>query len=103
MPWQVYDEAIEMQRRRFQYFPSQFLWRGHRYVVQKVDRCWSVSRRSWGGRIERHCFAVTCEEGTFELHQELRTNSWRVHSARLGPGTSSAVWPTVGTALAGKL
>jgi hypothetical protein len=93
--WQVFDEAIEMRQRRFQYFPSQFVWRGQRYVVQRVDRCWSVSRRGWRGRIERHCFEVACEEGTFELHQELRANSWRVHRARFAGGTASAVWRTV--------
>ncbi len=71
-------EPIEMVERRDAYFPHVFLWRGHQYRVYAVNRCWTVSRRSRSGRLQRHCFRVTCNEGTFELFQDVRHNSWHL-------------------------
>jgi hypothetical protein len=82
MTWTVYDEAIEMAERRFRYFPRVFRWRGQRYEVEAVEQCWSASRR---GRVERHFFRVQCAEGTFELYQDLRANTWHLRRARLAP------------------
>lgn len=71
-------ESIEMQKRQHGYFPKLFVWRGKRYHVQAVERCWTVSRRSLGNRVERHCFRVRCSEGTFELYQDARHNTWHI-------------------------
>lgn len=71
-------EPIEMRERRHGYFPKSFIWRGHRYDVHAVERCWTVSRRSRGSRVERHCFRVRCREGTFEVYQDVRHNTWHL-------------------------
>ena len=71
-------EAIDMQSRRFGYFPRTFMWRGHRYDVYAVERCWTTGTRQWGGRVQRHYFRVRCAEGTFELFQNLTHNTWHV-------------------------
>jgi len=77
------DEVIEMQRNRFGYFPRTFLWRGRRYEVSAVKRCWTTGARQWGGRVQRHYFRVRCVEGDFDLFQDLRHNTW--HVARFEP------------------
>jgi len=69
-------EPIEMRERRHGYFPKAFVWRGHRYDVHAVERCWTVARR--GGRVDRHCFRVRCREGTFEVYQDARHNTWHL-------------------------
>jgi len=71
-------EAIEMQARRFGYFPRTFRWRGRRYDVSAVERCWTTSTRQWGGRAQRHYFRVRCAEGCFELFQDIAHNTWHV-------------------------
>ena len=87
-------EPIEMRERRYGYFPKAFTWRGHRYDVYAVERCWTVSRRRRGGRVERHYFRVRCSfdsldcsrdgpaqdrrEGTFEVYQDVRHNTWHL-------------------------
>jgi hypothetical protein len=71
-------ESIDMQERRHGYFPKLFVWHGHRYRVSAVERCWTVSRRSGGNRVERHCFRVRCPEGTFEVYQDVRYNTWHM-------------------------
>jgi hypothetical protein len=83
MTWRIYDEAIEMVQRRFQYFPRVFRWRGHRYDVDVIEQCWTVSRRAWWRRVERHFFRLRCAEGTFEIYQDVRTNTWHLRRARL--------------------
>lgn len=70
-------EAIRMEAKRFGYFPQTFVWRGKRYDVHAVERCWTVSRR-WAWDVERHCFRVRCAEGTFELFQDAKRNTWHV-------------------------
>ncbi len=79
-------EPIEMRERRHGYFPKAFTWRGQRYDVHAVERCWTVSRQRWGGRVERHCFRVRCSfgsaqdrrDGTFEVYQDVRHNTWHL-------------------------
>ena len=71
-------EAIEMQARRFGFFPRTFRWRGRRYDVSAVERCWTTSTRQWGGRVQRHYFRVRCAEGCFELFQDIAHNTWHV-------------------------
>jgi hypothetical protein len=72
------SESIDMRERRHGYFPKLFVWRGHRYRVNAVERCWTVSRRGGGNRVERHCFRVRCPEGTFEVYQDVRYNTWHM-------------------------
>ena len=72
------SESIDMRERRHGYFPKLFVWRGHRYSVNAVERCWTVSRRGGGNKVERHCFRVRCPEGTFELYQNVRYNTWHM-------------------------
>jgi hypothetical protein len=90
MNWKVYDEAIEMVERRFRYFPRVFRWRGRRYEVEAVEQCWTVSRSAWRRRVERHFFRVQCAGGTFELYQEVRTNTWHLRRAKAAPVPSPA-------------
>ena len=73
-------EAIEMRARRFGYFPRMFVWRGHEYSVEAVERCWTTGTRGNGGRMQRHYFHVRCLEGKFDLYQDLIHNTW--HMAR---------------------
>lgn len=71
-------DAIDMRSRRHGYFPKLFVWRGRRYHVDAVERCWTISRRGRDGRVERHCFRVRCPEGTFEVFQDVRHNTWHM-------------------------
>ncbi|MFC2029884.1 DUF6504 family protein [Chloroflexota bacterium] len=82
MAWKYFDERVTMAERRFQYFPDTFLWRGHPFRVEEVDRCWTRSRRGWKGP-GRHYFQVRCAEGTFELYQETRAATWHLRRAKL--------------------
>ena len=72
-------EPIDMRARRHGYFPKTFVWRGHKYDVYAVERCWTISRRGRGGRVEQHRFRVRCGEGTFEVYQDVRYNTWHMH------------------------
>lgn len=91
MAWKIYDEAVEMVQRRYQYFPRVFRWRGQRHEVEAIQRCWTVSRRGWRGRVERHFFHVRCASGDFELYQDVRTGMWHLRRARMEPAGASAV------------
>ena len=71
-------ESIDMRERKHGYFPKTFVWRGHKYRVHAVERCWTVSRRGRGGRVEQHRFRVRCREGTFEVYQDVRHNTWHM-------------------------
>jgi hypothetical protein len=80
----VNNEPIEIKERRYGFVPQSFLWHGRRYRVHAVERCWSVGKRRWdGGRL---CFLLRCAEGTFEVHQNLATNTWHVTKARWHAG-----------------
>lgn len=71
-------EPIRMCRRKHKYFPEVFLWRGHRYHVYAVERCWTKTQRRRGNRVERHCFRVRCPEGVFDLFQDVQHNTWHL-------------------------
>jgi len=75
----VYNEQIEMRERRHNYFPKAFLWHGHCYRVDAVERCWTVQK--YRRDTARLCFLVRCAEGKFEVYQNLSTNTWHVHRA----------------------
>lgn len=77
-------ERIEMLKRRHGYFPQTFLWRGRRYDISMVQRCWTITRRGLYGKVERHYFRVlartAAERGkrraTFEIYQDLHDSTW---------------------------
>jgi hypothetical protein len=91
MRWRIYDEAIELLEQRFQYLPRVFRWRGRRYSVEVVRKCWTTSRWRWRGRVERRFFQVQCAEGGFELFQDLRSGTWRLRRARFFSARALAV------------
>jgi hypothetical protein len=66
-------EAIQIQQKRFGYFPQVFKWHGREYDVQAVERCWTDTKRA-----PRLCFRVRCHEGTFDLYQDVRGNTWHL-------------------------
>ncbi len=70
-------EAVEIQEKRFGYFPKVFRWHGKRYDVQAVERCWTVANRA-----PRLCFRVRCDEGMFDLYQDVRCNTWQLLPVR---------------------
>jgi hypothetical protein len=90
MGWKIYDEAVEMVGRRFGYYPQVFRWRGRFFRVHDVERCWTRSgrgtRHDRRRRAERHFFQVSCDEGTFEVYQDLRANTWHLRRAKLRSG-----------------
>lgn len=70
-------DAIQVEAKRFGYFPQVFQWRGKRYAVQTIERCWNARRN------EPHlCFRVRCREGVFDLYQNLHDNTWRLYPTR---------------------
>ena len=89
--WKIYDEAVELVARRFQYFPRVFRWRGCRYEVETMKRSWTVSRRGRRRRVERRYFEVHCAEGAFEIYQDLTTGGWHLRRAKLTPTAVSAI------------
>ena len=78
-------EAIQVREKKFGYFPQRFRWHGREYIVNHVERCWTIKGRRWGGRIERLCFRVRCREGTFNLYQDLLGNTWHIEKGGLLP------------------
>ena len=71
-------EAIDMRSRRFGYFPRVFVWRGREFQVEAVERCWTTVSRRNGGQMDRHYFQVRCAEGTYNIYQDLRHNTWHI-------------------------
>lgn len=67
------SQAVEVQEKRFGYFPQVFRWRGKRYTVDAVERCWNATHHA-----PHLCFRVRCDQGVFELYQNLRDNTWRL-------------------------
>src|SRR5512143_3127267 len=65
-------EAIDMRARRFGYFPRTFVWRGHEFQVEAVERCWTTASRRNNGQMDRHYFQVRCAEGTYKIYPDLR-------------------------------
>lgn len=67
------SSAVEIQEKRFGYFPKTFRWRGKQYAVQAVERCWHATRLA-----PQLCFRVRCHEGLFDLYQNIRDNTWQL-------------------------
>lgn len=72
------NEPVVVTAKENQFFPKAFVWRGERHVVQAVERCWTVSRRHWLGKVQQHLFRVRTREATYVLTQDLTRDTWRV-------------------------
>ena len=80
----IVTEPIEMQERRYGYFPARFTWRGQAYRVTAVEHCWTDGKH---GR-ERHCFRVRCAPDagrgrngeTFEVYRDALRDTWHLRS-----------------------
>jgi hypothetical protein len=80
------DDVIEMLERRHGYFPKVFAWRGRRYDVHAVERCWTIARRGLRGQVDRYYFRVRARarsaanrtEETFEIYQDIQSSTWHM-------------------------
>ena len=73
-------EAIQVREKRYGYFPQRFRWHGRDYVVSRVERCWTVKGRRWGGRVERLCFRVHVSDGVYDVFQDVIGNTWHIQA-----------------------
>ena len=71
------EQPVEVQEKRFGYFPKAFRWHGKRYDVQAIERTWARSRR-----VPRLYFRVRCRDGIFDLCQDLRADTWHLNAMR---------------------
>ena len=69
----VKSERIDLLARSHGYFPSAFRWRGRRFDVTAVEKCWTVQRPA-----VRRMFRVHCAAGSFVLEQSVTSDAWRV-------------------------
>jgi hypothetical protein len=67
------SEPIQLVARTYGYFPASFRWRGRRFEVLTVEKCWSDS-----GPIVQRTFRVRCQAGRFILQQDVGGDRWRV-------------------------
>jgi len=82
--YQVYDEPIEVLERRYGFAPCTFRWHGHDFRVHTVEK--GAGRPVAGLRPARLGFCLHCEEGLFEVHLRLVSNTWHLWSARWARG-----------------
>ena len=80
------DEAIEMLQLRNGYFPKAFRWRGRRYEVSVVERCWMALPSGFPGSAARHAFRVqttapagaSTDSKTVEIYRDQRRDTWHI-------------------------
>lgn len=80
------DDVITVLALRHGTFPEAFVWRGRRFDVWAVQRCWTVSRRGLRGKVECTYFRVRARtgssrdgaQGTFEIYQNARNGRWHL-------------------------
>ena len=68
--------TIQMLQRRFNYFPKSFVWNNQTHTVMNVLRCWTIAHGL--------TFRVRCAAGTFDLTQNMRTNTWTLQPLQKG-------------------
>jgi hypothetical protein len=83
--WRRYDEPVEMEQRRFRYFPHVFRWRGRRFEVDAVECSWLAPRRPWQRTADRRFFRICGRDGRFEIYHDLRGDTWHLARAQLQP------------------
>lgn len=91
MGWKIYDEAVQLLQQRHGYFPRIFRWRGQRFEVESVIRCWTRVGRRHGLSIERRFFHLRCTAGEFEIYQDIVVGTWHLRRARLGQARTLAI------------
>ena len=70
-------QAVEIEEKRFGYFPKRFRWHGKSYSVEAVESCSTRVQRS-----PQFCFRVRCREGVFDLIQDVKANTWELVASR---------------------
>lgn len=77
---------IELLARSHSYFPAAFRWRGRRFDIIAVQKCWMVRRP-----VVRRMFRVRCAAGSFLLEQSVADDTWQVSR---WPWALWLAWPT---------
>ena len=72
------EEPVRVERKRFAFLPGVFVWRGRRYAVHQVVRCWTLAKGKGTRRLERRYYRLRCERGTLDLYHDLIANTWGV-------------------------
>ncbi|MBN1660475.1 MAG: hypothetical protein JXA93_18900 [Anaerolineae bacterium] len=85
MSWKRYDEPVEMEQRRFCYFPHVFRWRGRRFEIDAVESSWLAPRRPWQRVSDRRFFRICGRDGRFEIYHDLTVGTWHLKRAQLQP------------------
>lgn len=67
------SEQINLLGRSHGYFPAAFRWRGRRFDVLAVEKCWLERRPA-----ARRLFRVRCADGVFVLAQSVGDDSWQL-------------------------
>ena len=67
------SEPVQLVAKTHSYFPASFRWRGRRFDVVAVEKCWTTS-----GRAVRRLFSVRCQAGRFVLQQTVEGDHWQV-------------------------
>lgn len=67
------NERINLLGRSHGYFPAAFRWRGRRFDVAAVEKCWMERRPA-----ARRLFRVRCADGVFVLEQSMADDTWQV-------------------------
>lgn len=82
-------QSIEMLATDHGYFPASFRWRGRRFDVVAVERCWTET-----GQCPRRLFQVRCAAGVFVVEQRLPAG---MAAPGLGAGSPWRVkrWPAM--------
>jgi hypothetical protein len=68
------SEPVQLVARTHGYFPASFRWRGRRFDVLVVEKCWIVSDPA-----VRRLFRVRCQAGRFVLQQTVDREQWQVN------------------------
>lgn len=69
----IRNDRIELLARAHGYFPAAFRWRGRRFEVVSVEKCWTVQRP-----VAQRLFRVRCAAGSFLLAQTVAGDTWQV-------------------------
>ena len=67
------SEPVQLVAKTHGYFPASFRWRGCRFDVVAVEKCWTVP-----GRAVQRLFCVRCQAGCFVLQQSVEGDQWQV-------------------------
>lgn len=67
------SESIQLVAKTHNYFPASFRWRGQRFDVLAVEKCWAAP-----GAAVRRTFRVRCQAGRFVLRQTVDGDLWEI-------------------------